>query len=82
MAGSVRLSLGQDRRCSSSCWSSSGGSRPPQLEPTAGSLGDLHSDVEAVTTVFKRIDDGVVLVGHSRGAMVQTELGDHPLDPG
>jgi pimeloyl-ACP methyl ester carboxylesterase len=50
----------------------------PSSGPTAGSLGDLHSDVEAVTAVLDRFDDGVVLVGHSGGGMVLTELGDHP----
>lgn len=50
----------------------------PSSGPTAGSLGDLHSDVEAVTAVLSSIDDSVVLVGHSGGGMVLTELGDHP----
>jgi len=50
----------------------------PSSGPTAVSLGDLHSDVEAVMAVLNSIDDGVVLVGHSGGGMVLTELGDHP----
>jgi len=50
----------------------------PSSGPTAGSLGDLHSDVEAVTAVLDSIDDPVVLVGHSGGGMVLTALGDHP----
>ncbi len=50
----------------------------PSSGPTASSLGDLHSDVEAVTAVLDRSDDAVVLVGHSGGGMVLTALGDHP----
>jgi len=50
----------------------------PSSGSTAGSLGNLDSDVEAVTAVLNRIDEGVVLVGHSGGGMVLTELGDHP----
>jgi len=50
----------------------------PSSGPKAVSLGDLHADVEAVTAVLNSIDDGVVLVGHSGGGMVLTELGDHP----
>jgi pimeloyl-ACP methyl ester carboxylesterase len=42
----------------------------PSSGPAAGSLGDLHADVEAVRAVLDRIDDGVVLVGHSGGGMV------------
>lgn len=50
----------------------------PSSGSTASSLGDLHADVEAVTAVLSSLDDGVVLVGHSGGGMVLTELGDHP----
>ena len=51
----------------------------PSSGNTAGSLGGLHSDVEAVTAVLDSIvDDAVVLVGHSGGGMVLTALGDHP----
>ena len=50
----------------------------PSSGLTAGSLGDLHSDVEAVRAVLDNSDDDVVLVGHSGGGMVLTELGDHP----
>lgn len=42
------------------------------------SLGDLHSDVEAVTAVLTDIGEDAVLVGHSGGGMVLTELADHP----
>ena len=50
----------------------------PSSGPTASGLGDLHSDVEAATAVIDGIDDDVVLVGHSGGGMVLTELGAHP----
>lgn len=50
----------------------------PSSGPTASSLGDLGSDIEATTAVLDRIDDDVVLVGHSGGGMVLTELAGHP----
>ena len=45
---------------------------------TAAGLGDLRADVETVTAVLDSIDEDVVLVGHSGGGMVLTELADHP----
>ena len=50
----------------------------PSSGATADSLDDLDADVEAVKTVLERLDDEIVLVGHSGGGMVLTELGDHP----
>ncbi len=50
----------------------------PSSGSTASDLSDLHSDVEAVSAVLDSLDEDVVLVGHSGGGMVLTELGDHP----
>ncbi len=50
----------------------------PSSGPSAVDLGDLRSDVEAVTAVLDGMDESVVLVGHSGGGMVLTELADHP----
>jgi pimeloyl-ACP methyl ester carboxylesterase len=50
----------------------------PSSGPTASSLGDLSSDLEATTAALDLIHDGVVLVGHSGGGMVLTELAEHP----
>lgn len=50
----------------------------PSSGPTAGPLGDLQSDVAAVTAVLDSADDDVVLVGHSGAGMVLTELSNHP----
>jgi pimeloyl-ACP methyl ester carboxylesterase len=41
-------------------------------------LGDLAADAEAVTQAVERVGEPVVLVGHSSGGMVITELADHP----
>ena len=50
--------------------------------PSAGtdpaSLGDLTTDANHVRQVLDTIDEPVVLVGHSYGGMVITELADHP----
>ena len=50
--------------------------------PSAGtdpaSLGDLTTDANYVRQVLDTIDEPVVLVGHSYGGMVITELADHP----
>ncbi len=50
----------------------------PSSGSTAAGLGDLRADVETVTAVLDSVDDDVVLVGHSGGGMVLTELADHP----
>jgi pimeloyl-ACP methyl ester carboxylesterase len=50
--------------------------------PSAGTdpaaLGGLAADAEAVRQVVERVGEPVVLVGHSYGGMVITELADHP----
>lgn len=50
--------------------------------PSAGtdpaSLGDLTADADHVRRVLDELDGPVVLVGHSYGGMVITELADHP----
>lgn len=50
--------------------------------PSAGtdpsSLGDLTADTEKVRRMLDALDEPVVLVGHSYGGMVITELADHP----
>jgi pimeloyl-ACP methyl ester carboxylesterase len=50
--------------------------------PSAGTdpaaLGDLAADVEVVKQAVERVGEPVVLVGHSYGGMVITELADHP----
>ncbi len=50
----------------------------PSSGPTADGLGDLQADADAVRAAVDGIGDGVVLVGHSGGGMVLTELADHP----
>ena len=50
--------------------------------PSAGvepaSLGDLTADAARVRQVLDEVDGPVVLVGHSYGGTVITELADHP----
>jgi pimeloyl-ACP methyl ester carboxylesterase len=50
--------------------------------PSAGTdpaaLGDLAADAESVKQTVERVGEPVVLVGHSYGGMVITELADHP----
>src|SRR5664279_2538487 len=50
--------------------------------PSAGadpaSLGDLSADAAHVRRMLDHLDDPVVLVGHSYGGMVITELADDP----
>jgi pimeloyl-ACP methyl ester carboxylesterase len=43
-----------------------------------GSLGDLDADADHVRQALDAADEPVVLVGHSYGGMVITELADHP----
>ena len=53
--------------------------------PSAGtdpaSLGDRTADANHVGAVLNSLDEPVVLVGHSYGGMVITELADHPKGP-
>src|ERR671928_2117547 len=50
--------------------------------PSAGrdptKLGDLRADADHVRRVVDAVGEPVVLVGHSYGGMVVTELADHP----
>jgi pimeloyl-ACP methyl ester carboxylesterase len=50
--------------------------------PSAGrdpaTLGDLQADVDCVRRAVEAVGQPVVLVGHSYGGMVITELADHP----
>ena len=61
-----------------------GGHRVEVIEqlPSAGidpaALGDLAADAEAVKQAVEGVGEPVVLVGHSYGGMVITELADHP----
>jgi pimeloyl-ACP methyl ester carboxylesterase len=52
--------------------------RLPSSGTDPGSLGDLTAAVSYVRQVLDTIDEPVVLVGHSYGGMVITELADHP----
>jgi pimeloyl-ACP methyl ester carboxylesterase len=76
--------------CSSSVWSrvadlltemGHGVEVVPQLPSTGtevAALGDLHDDVAHVRTLLDGIPGDIVLVGHSYGGMIVTELADHP----
>jgi pimeloyl-ACP methyl ester carboxylesterase len=50
--------------------------------PSAGkdpaALGDLKADTDLVRKMIESVGQPVVLVGHSYGGMVLTELADHP----
>src|SRR6516165_1429702 len=50
----------------------------PSAGPDRATLGDLQADVEVVTRAVEAVGQPVVLVGHSYGGMVLTELADHP----
>ena len=52
--------------------------RLPSAGTDPGSLRDLTADAHCVRQVLDTIDERVVLVGHSYGGMVITELADHP----
>jgi pimeloyl-ACP methyl ester carboxylesterase len=41
-------------------------------------LGGLAADAEAVKQIVERIGEPVILMGHSYGGVVITELADHP----
>ena len=51
----------------------------PSSGTDPASLGDLTDDVNHVRSILEAQDDPVVLVGHSYGGMVITELVDHPM---
>ena len=44
----------------------------------ASSLGDLNDDARAIRALLDSSDGPAVLVAHSGGGMVATEMGDHP----
>jgi pimeloyl-ACP methyl ester carboxylesterase len=50
----------------------------PSTGDNPKSLGDLNADANLVRQMLDTIDEPVVLVGHSYGGMVITELADHP----
>lgn len=50
----------------------------PSTGTEAATLGDLTEDAAAVRQLVDAAGEAVVLVGHSYGGMVITELGDHP----
>jgi pimeloyl-ACP methyl ester carboxylesterase len=50
----------------------------PSAGPDPAVLGDLAADVEVVKQAVEGVGEPVVLVGHSYGGMVITELADHP----
>jgi pimeloyl-ACP methyl ester carboxylesterase len=50
----------------------------PSAGPDRASLGDLQADVDVVRRTVEAVGQSVVLVGHSYGGMVLTELADHP----
>jgi pimeloyl-ACP methyl ester carboxylesterase len=50
----------------------------PSVGTDPAELGDLAADVEVVKQAVERVGEPVVLVGHSSGGMVITELADHP----
>jgi pimeloyl-ACP methyl ester carboxylesterase len=52
--------------------------RLPSVGTDPSSLGGLAADAEYVAQVLDACDEPVVLVGHSYGGMVITELADHP----
>ena len=53
----------------------------PSAGSDPGSLGDLNADINHVRQMLDATDKPVVLVGHSYGGMVLTELADHPNVP-
>jgi len=50
----------------------------PSAGPDPAALGDLAADAQTVRQAVERVGQPVVLVGHSYGGMVITELADHP----
>jgi pimeloyl-ACP methyl ester carboxylesterase len=50
----------------------------PSAGPDPATLGDLQADVDCVRRAVEAVGQPVVLVGHSYGGTVITELADHP----
>ncbi|TCK27265.1 alpha/beta fold hydrolase [Pseudonocardia endophytica] len=50
----------------------------PSTGTDPAELGDLYADATAVRAMLDTVDGPVVLVGHSYGGMVITEVADHP----
>lgn len=50
----------------------------PSAGPDPAALGDLATDAAVVRRYVEDVGEPVVLVGHSYGGMVITELADHP----
>jgi len=50
----------------------------PSVGTDAASLGDLEADTDWVKQMVESVGEPVVLVGHSYGGMVLTELANHP----
>ena len=50
----------------------------PSAGPDPAALGDLAADAAVVRQYVESVGEPVVLVGHSSGGMVITELADHP----
>ncbi|GAA3168515.1 alpha/beta hydrolase [Blastococcus jejuensis] len=50
----------------------------PSAGPEPAALGDLAADADLVRSVVAAVGEPVVLVGHSYGGMVVTELADDP----
>ncbi len=73
------LGVGRPDPAAGEGWSPSDRCGPtPQAGTDPASLGDLTADANHVRAVLDSLDEPVVLVGHSYGGMVITELADHP----
>jgi pimeloyl-ACP methyl ester carboxylesterase len=52
--------------------------RLPSVGYEPGALGDLYTDADHLWSILDSATEDVVLVGHSYGGMVITEIADHP----
>ncbi|MFI5613254.1 alpha/beta fold hydrolase [Amycolatopsis sp. NPDC051903] len=52
--------------------------RLPSVGDEPGALGDLYADAGHLRSILDSATEDVVLVGHSYGGMVITEVADHP----
>ncbi|MEV6904572.1 alpha/beta hydrolase [Amycolatopsis sp. NPDC051372] len=50
----------------------------PSVGDEPGALGDLYADAAYLRSILDSATEDVVLVGHSYGGMVITEVADHP----